>query len=54
MKSWRKAGLISDKPLAEAGEMLRDLEERAVKLGQGTCADSGRSGLGLDMSAQLG
>jgi len=48
MKSWQKAGLISDKRPADAGQMLRDLKERAVKLG------SGCSELGSNMSAQLG
>jgi len=47
------AGLILDKPLANA-EMLRDLEERMVKLVQGTGAGSGCSELGCDISTQLG
>jgi len=32
MKSLRKTRLISAKPLANVEKMLRDLEERAVKL----------------------
>lgn len=50
MKSWRKAGLISEKPLAEVEQMLGDLEERATKSGPGTVASSGGSALGSDIS----
>lgn len=50
MKSWRKAGLISDKILAEIEGMLGDLEERAMKCTQGTGTSSVSSQLGSDIS----
>jgi len=55
MKSFWKSGLIPDKPIADADKMLRDLDERAVKLGQGIEAGSRlcRTGIGYVSTAWL-
>ena len=45
MKSLRGAGLVLDKPLADAEKTLRD-SKRVVKLGQGT-------GIGYECTAWL-
>jgi len=54
IKSWRKAGLISEKPLVEVETMLRDLEERAKRLGQGSGMGSGCSEPGSDITGSIG
>ena len=53
MKSWRKAGLSSEKPLVEVETMLRDLEQRAQRLGQGSGMGSGFSELGSDIAGSF-
>ena len=53
MKSWRKAGLISEKSLLEVEGMLRDLEARAQGLEQGSGVGSGYSEPGLDISGHM-
>jgi len=54
MKSWWKAGLISEKPLVEVETMLPDLEERAKRLGQGSGMGSGCSEPGSDITGSIG
>jgi len=50
MKSWRKAGLILDKEITEIEIMLKDLEDRAVKIAHGKTIASGGSEQGSDLS----
>ena len=54
MKSWMKAGLISEKPLVEVETMLRDLEERAQRLDQESGMGSGCSEPGSDITGSNG
>jgi len=50
MKSWRKAGLILDQEITEIEIMLKDLEDRAVKVAHGKGLGSGGSEQGSDLS----
>ena len=54
MKSWKKAGLISEKPFVAVETTLRDLEEGAQSLGQGSEMGSGCSELGSDITGSIG
>ena len=53
MKSWLKAGLISEEPLLEVEGMLRDLEAKAQGLEQGRVMGSGYSEPGSNISGHI-